>query len=353
MDNISVLDVFSNNQKVGRLALTEDFLCAFEYDSDFLKSGYSISPYFLPLRSGLFIAERDPFDGGFGVFDDSLPDGWGNLVLDRYLQEKGINPNKLTILQRLSLIGSSGRGALEYRPDNAVMQTSDFTNFNKLAKEVNELLKSNKISVKSLDYLYEHGGSSGGARPKIFVKMDNKEWLVKFKSREDADDIGKIEYEYALRAKEFGIDMPEVRLIEKKYFAVERFDRSSSGKIHTVSASGLLNAFYRIPSLDYLDLLKLTRALTNDMGQVFEMFRRMVFNVLISNKDDHSKNFSFQFRNGKWKLSPAYDILTSSGFNGYHTTTINNKGAPSTDDMLALGLSIGLNKKRCQSLFKE
>jgi serine/threonine-protein kinase HipA len=116
MKEVKVVEVFMNTSKVGRIALTPDFLCAFEYEPAYLTSGISISPFYLPLKSQVFIAKRDPFKGGFGVFDDSLPDGWGHLILDRYLQRKHVDPAKLTILQRLALIGSTGRGALEYSP---------------------------------------------------------------------------------------------------------------------------------------------------------------------------------------------------------------------------------------------
>lgn len=112
MDNISIIEVFISGRRIGRMALTPEGMCGFEYDADWIQTGFSISPFYLPLKSGLIMAKRDPFGGNFGVFDDSLPDGWGNLLLDRYLQERGIDPYKLNILERLSLIGSTGRGAL-------------------------------------------------------------------------------------------------------------------------------------------------------------------------------------------------------------------------------------------------
>lgn len=147
--------------------------------------------------------------------------------------------------------------------------------------------------------------------------------------------------------------MAETRLFDNRYFGVERFDRAPQGKIHTVSAAGLLNADYRIPSLDYSLLLKLTLNLTKDMEQVVEMFRLMVFNVLISNMDDHAKNFSFQWINGEWRLSPAYDLLPSSGFNGYHTTTINGKGEPTVADIIAVATQIGLSKQQATNIIEE
>lgn len=353
MNRIDVVEVFMNGDKVGRIALTPDLLCAFEYDPQYIISGKSISPYFLPLRPELAIAKRDPFRGGFGVFDDSLPDGWGNLILDRYLKEKGYDPAKLTILQRLALVGSTGRGALEYRPDWSIETEQEKVDFDQLATEAGKILASEDYTGDRLDAFYKYAGSSGGARPKVFIKTDGKEWLVKFRASVDGPDIGKIEYDYSLLAKKCGINMPETRLFEGKYFGVERFDRKPEGKIHTISAAGLLNADYRVPSLDYLALLKVCHDLTKNMEEVYALFRLMVFNVVIKNRDDHAKNFSFQLRDDEWKLSPAYDILPSSGFNGYHTTTINNTGEPTVQDMLAVANEVGLSKQRAKGIIEE
>lgn len=352
MNKVDLLEVYLNESRVGRIALTPEGLCAFEYDAEWLKNGYSISPFYLPLKPGLMIAKRDPFRGNFGVFDDSLPDGWGNLLLDRFLQEKGLNPYKLTVLERLSLIGSTGRGALEYRPDRSFATTDELLDFDKLAAESQKLLASS-TATSSLDTLYRHGGSSGGARPKVFAKIDEREWLVKFKASTDPEEVGQTEYKYSLLAKGCGIKMPETRLFEGKYFGVERFDRTANGKIHTVSAAGLLHADYRIPSLDYSLLLKLTLQLTKDMEQVTDMFRLMAFNAVISNRDDHAKNFSFQYVGGAWRLSPAYDLLPSSGFNGYHTTTFGGKGEPTRTNILALASEVGLQKQRAEDIFEE
>jgi len=355
MNELKVIEVFMNNTKIGRIALTSDFLCAFEYDSAYLMSGYSISPFKLSLKPEVFIAKRTPFNGGFGVFDDSLPDGWGRLILDRYLKSKGIDPTKLTILQRLALIGSTGRGALEYRPDYSESTQNDIIDFDNLASEAEKILTSD-YDGKSLDTLYKYGGSSGGARPKVFIKIDDeeyKEWLVKFKATMDPTNVGEIEYEYSLLAKKCGINMPETRLFDGKYFGVERFDRTPIDKIHTVSAAGLLDADYRVPSLDYSDLLQLCHILTKNMEEVYALFRQMVFNVMIKNRDDHAKNFSFQLINGEWKLSPAYDLLPSSGFNGFHTTTVNNNGEPTINDIMIVATKAGLNKQRATEIIQE
>lgn len=286
------------------------------------------------------------------MFDDSLPDGWGNLILDRYLKSKSIDPNKLTLLQRLALIGSSGRGALEYRPDYSESITDEIIDFDNLAKEAEKILTTD-YDGDSLDTLYKYGGSSGGERPKVFAKVGDKEWLVKFRATIDPANVGEIEYRYSLLAKKCGINMPETKLFEGKYFGVERFDRTSCGKIHTISAAGLLNADYRVPSLDYGDLLQLCHILTRNMEEVYALFRQMVFNIIIRNRDDHAKNFSFQLIDGEWRLSPAYDLLPSSGFNGFHTTTINNSGEPTTDDVMAVAAKVGLNKQRVIEIIQE
>lgn len=352
MNKIRHIEVFLHNEKIGRMALTPDGLCAFEYEARFLTSGFSISPFFLPLRKEVFIAKRNPFRGGFGVFDDSLPDGWGDLVLDRYLRSKGFEPYRLSLFQKLALVGSNGRGALEYQPDWSEIIPDEIVDFEELALESQKILTT-EYSENLLETFYKFGGSSGGSRPKIFVKIDGKEWMVKFKSANDPIDVGRTEYNYSLLAKKCGIKMPETRLFGGKYFAIERFDRTEQGKIHTVSASGLLHADYRESSLDYEGLLKLCHILTKDMEEVYALFKQMVFNVLIRNRDDHAKKFSFQRINGEWKLSPAYDLLPSQGLNGFHTTTINGSGDPTESGMLNVAEKVNLNKKRAKNIIEE
>ena len=352
MNKVRAIEVLMNSVKIGRIAMTPDFLCAFEYDPAYLLSGASISPFNLPLKSEVFIAKRTPFYGGFGVFDDSLPDGWGNLILNKYLKSKGFDLAKFTLLQRLAFVGSTGRGALEYRPDFREVTTNEVINFDNLATEAEKILTTD-YDGESIETFYKYGGSSGGARPKVFMKIGGKEWLVKFKATVDPANIGLIEYEYSLLAKKCGINMPETKLFEKKYFGVERFDRTPHGKVHTVSAAGLLNADYRVPSLDYGDLLQACHIFTKNMEEVYALFRQMVFNVAIGNRDDHAKNFSFQLINGEWRLAPAYDLLPSNGFNGFHTTTVNNNGEPTSNDMMIIATKVGLNKQRAAEIIEE
>lgn len=352
MKAINSIQVIQNQQKVGTIGLTPNHLCAFEYDALYLQTGASISPFQLPLKKEVFIAKRTPFDGGFGVFDDCLPDGWGNLIRDRFLKSRGINPNELDVLQKLAWVGTSGRGSLEFHPDWSETHKEEMLNFDQLAKDASALLTS-ELTTQGIETLYQYGGSPGGARPKIFAKIDDQEWLVKFKSTSDPANVGEIEFRYSLLAKDCGIQMPETKLFEGKYFGTKRFDRSDEGKIHTISAAGLLNANFREPSLDYETLLQVCLMLTKNMEEVTQLFRLMTFNVLIGNKDDHAKNFSFQMKGKEWHLAPAYDLLPSSGFNGNHTTTINNSGKPTREDVLTLAKKVGINSQTARKIFEE
>ena len=353
MNSIKQIEVIYHNRLVGRLALTQDRLCAFEYSAEWLQSGFSISPFELPLRSGVFVAKPRPFDGGFGVFDDCLPDGWGLLILDRYLQRQGINPKALTLLDKLALVGATGRGALEFRPDKSVVTKQEYADFEKLALEAEQILDSDDYIGEGIDEFQHRGGSPGGARPKIFTRYEGKEWLVKFRAKRDPKRIGIDEYEYSVLAKKCGIEMPETRLFEGKYFGVERFDRAADGKLHVVSVAGLIGADYRIPSIDYTHIFQVCAALTHNMAELSKVYRLMVFNFLIANKDDHAKNFAFIYRDEDWHFAPAYDLLPSDGMNGFHTTSINDNIEPAQNDLIAVAVKAGLSKKDAEETFEQ
>ncbi|MDR3304487.1 MAG: type II toxin-antitoxin system HipA family toxin [Clostridiales Family XIII bacterium] len=361
---IDELTVFLHGRKVGRLVLTPAGLCAFQYDADFIPDGQSISPFALPLGLDVHVAKPAPFDGGFGVFDDSLPDGWGLLLMDRYLRAQGIDPFRLTALQRLSLVGGGGRGALEYRPESdpgknaadggaaAAVRAEVGFDLDVFAKEAQKFLKTDDYTGRSLETIYRQGGTSGGARPKVFLRKDGREWIVKSRAAEDPGNIGKTEYEYSLLAKDCGIEMPETRLFEERYFGAERFDRTPAGKIHTISAAGLLGADYRAPSLDYTSLLLACVRITGSMAEARKLYLRMVFNVVISNRDDHAKNFAFLLTEKGWSLSPAYDLLPSRGFGGYHTTTVNGNGNPARSDLLATADKCGIPRRKAEEIIE-
>ena len=325
----------------------------FEYSPDFLQSGIALSPFKLPLKPGVFEDEKRTFDGLFGLFNDSLPDGWGCLLLDRKLRKRGLSYDSITPLSRLSMIDRNPMGALEYEHADEAAEEVGNVELDSLSGEVDKILAGNDSDV--LDELLKLNGSSGGARPKIvaYVSDDRQKiihgganppagftpWIIKFSERHDKLNSGEIEYRYSLAAKEAGIDMPPTHLFPSKngggYFGVQRFDRTPQGKVHVHTACGLLHASHRFSCLDYENLLKLTLVLTRDITQAEEMVRRMVFNVKSGNRDDHSKNFSFLLnKNFEWRLAPAYDLTPSAGINGEQTAMVNGKGRNITDDDL-------------------
>ena len=283
---------------------------------------------------------------------DCLPDGWGLLILDRYLQQNGINPRTLSLLDRLALVGSTGRGALEFRPDKSVVSKQEYADFEKLALEAEQILDSDNYNGEGIEEFQYRGGSPGGACPEIFICCDGKEWLVKFRAKRDSKQIGVDEYRYSLLAKECGIEMPETRLFESKYFGVERFDRTPNGKLHVVSVAGLIGADYRLPSIDYLHIFKVCAALTHNVAEMWKVYRLMVFNYLIDNKDDHAKNFAFIYSDGDWHFAPAYDLLPSDGINGFRTTSINDNIEPTKEDLFVVAVKAGLNEKEAIEMFK-
>lgn len=350
--NVQVLQVKINNQSLGKLAIGDDKKCLFEYDAEWLKSGYSISPFLLPLKSGVFVAKYEPFDGLFGVFADSMPDGWGNLLLDRYLKSKGIELTSLTALDRLAFVGNNGMGALSYEPDNSFIYKSKLDDLDEIAIKVSQIL-SEQADLPTVTSLLEQTGSSGGARPKVLINNNNKVWMVKFAASSDPSDIGEQEYFYSELAKKCGIEMPETKLFEGKYFGTELFDRENESRFHVHSASGLLHASHRFPSLDYFQLAQATMALTKNVKELSKLLKVMVFNVAIENKDDHSKNFSFIYKDKNWKLSPAYDLLKSSGFSNEHATAVNGIGNPKRKDFMELADKMKFPAKKMTEIIEK
>lgn len=351
MDRLNKVNVFYHNFKVGTMALYQNQLAAFEYDSDWLIDGFSISPFSLPLEKKVFIPKIDPFERLFGVFSDSLPDGWGRLLVDRLMRKEGYNPYEIGSLERLAIVGASGMGALTYRPVIPINDDYDELSLDEIAKECKKVLTSE--TCDNLDYLFTKGGSSGGARPKILTKVDNEDWIIKFASSDDNEDMGKQEYDYALCAKKCGLEIEEVRLFPsentKGYFGTRRFDRlgdGEAGKVHMVSAAGILETSHRIPNLDYDILMKLTLQLTKSMEECEKLYRLMCFNVFAHNRDDHSKNFTYMYKETekRWVLSPAYDLTYSNSIGGEHATTVNGNGKnPTMEDILAVAKKNGLN----------
>jgi serine/threonine-protein kinase HipA len=352
----------SKTQKVGTLA-TKDKKIYFEYDKEFLKTGIELSPYKLPLKSGLFRCDDTTFDGLWGLFNDSLPDGWGRLLMDRHLMRLGVNPHSLSPLDRLAYVGSHAMGALSYEPEQEVENLLDEVVLDDLAESSAEILEGSSEAL--LDELLSLNGSSAGVRPKVLVQIsdDQKQiihgrqklkegfghWMVKFASSMDSHEIGAIEYAYSLMAKEAGLLMPRTALLKGKkgrYFAIERFDRIGDKRIHMHSVAGLTHSDFRFPTLDYDDLLSLTLHLTKNMQDVEKVFRLACFNLFTHNRDDHAKNFSFVMdEKGVWNFSPVYDITFSSGIEGGHSTLYLGEGKnPTSEHLLQLAKKHGIKK---------
>ena len=359
MKKVETLIVKYHDRKVGTLSLTpDDKLCAFEYDSTWLAEGFSISPLELPLRQGLFIAKPSPFYGNFGIFEDSLPDGYGRYMLHKLMLKEGIDDFRLSSLDRLSIVGSGGMGALTYHPETHIHKMEGVTDFDMLQEKALEVLGEQQDDDAGL--LLYNSGNSGGCRPKTIFADEEGHWLVKFRHTYDPLDMGVQEYRYNEMARQCGIDVPDFKLINGRYFASKRFDIDDTGeRIHTATAGGLLCIALSRPVLDYSNLLSLTGYLTQDAREVEEMYRRMVFNYLIDNMDDHCKNFSFivtkdKERGWRWHLAPAYDLTRcTEGYNGEHATSVNGTGHPTTDDFIAVGTKIRLNEKRCRDIIEE
>ncbi|HIF60321.1 MAG TPA: type II toxin-antitoxin system HipA family toxin [Micavibrio sp.] len=358
-------------QDVGRLAVREHKIY-FEYNSAFIKSGIEISPLRLPLQPGLQSFDYDLFEGLPGVFNDSLPDGWGRLLFDRFIRSQGILPSDIKPLDRLAHVGSNALGALVFEPDHSAEDTQGDINLDNLATQAQEVLDGTSDDV--LAELIALNGSSAGARPKALIGVDDKRehiihgvhdlpsgyapWMVKFPNSQDGLDAGAIEYVYALMAKDAGIAMPDVHFFEAKrgagYFAIKRFDRDGDKRYHMHTACGLLHSDFRTPSLDYEDLIALTGILTRDVREVEKLYQLAVFNVLAHNRDDHSKNFSYLMDSqGRWKLSPAYDLTFSSGPRGEQSTLVMGEGKnPDTKHLLKLADEAKIKKDRALEIIE-
>ena len=356
----------------------------FEYAPEFLGTGLDLSPFRLPFEAGLFEHTDRDFGPLPGMFDDSLPDGWGLLLMDRHFRSRGMNLAEVSPLDRLSWLGTRTMGALTYHPpthreniDASVFDLHD------LARQSLEILTGAAVDV--LPQLLRAGGSPGGARPKVLVGYDPgtdgavsgeddlpagfEHWIVKFPAQTDTPDAGAIEYAYSLMAIAAGIDMPPTRLFETakgdRFFGIKRFDRDGNRRYHVHTFGNLIQSNFRIPSADYADLLKATSLLTRNHQDVLRAYRRMVFNVLAHNRDDHVKNFAFILDDatgstassppsGDWSLSPAYDLLYTPGPGGEHTMTLAGEGKnPGRSHMERLAQQADVSKREAAVIIDQ
>jgi serine/threonine-protein kinase HipA len=354
------LDFGSSIVEVGIL-VEQNQQIYFRFEPSFLESDLDISPFKLKKTTEILLSPRAPFDGLFGVFNDSIPDGWGKLLLDRKLIESGKNPKEISVLDRLSMIGKSAQGALIYEPvTNEGKSEDEPVNLDLIAHESDKLLKTGNASF--LDQLYHLGGNSVGARPKILVNYNQKlnqfstvpqeefePWIIKFPDLNDLKDIARIEFTYYKMAGACGIEMSESNLFYtekgKAFFGTKRFDRFANKRLHLHSACGLLHDDFRYSTMDYGHVMDAANRLENNLSACEKVFRLAVFNIYASNMDDHSKNVAFLMNeNGSWSLAPAFDLTFSPSPGGYHSLSVANTYQNiGKKDLLKLASYFGIN----------
>jgi len=362
---INVSIQFSGDEiEVGKLIL-DNRLVHFKYNDEFLVLGMNLSPIKLQFDNSIQIADSDPFHGIFGVFDDSLPDGWGMLLLNRALEKQGLSLNDINILDQLAYIGDSGKGALIYNPAiNNEENFSDKIDIDRLKTVMDEVYKGTSTEV--IEELMHLGGSSGGARPKANVGYNPKtnelihgynilpegfeHWIIKFPSSEDPIDIANIEYAYYKMALAANIEMSECKLLEsasgQQIFGTKRFDRIGNNRIHMHSMAGLTNDNFRRSSIDYGHIIDTAYRLEQSATARRKVLRLAAFNIYSHNRDDHSKNFSWLMNDsGIWSLAPAYDLTYSSTSIDEHSTRVAGVGAnPGRVNILTLAEEFSISK---------
>lgn len=352
--NMKKLLVKYNGLLVGTLVDTNNGI-SFQYDENWIKEGFSISPLSLPLTDKVYIQTKQANEGLFGVFHDSLPGGWGRMTMVKKFRKKGIEYEDLPILTRLALTNNLSLGALSYEPQELNNEENDlFCTLDEIAKNIN-LIYDDKGNPDFFDEIISLSTQTQGSRPKIYVNIDNEEWIIKFKSNLDTKNIGKQEYEANLLAKRCSIEINEPRLFESKkcngYFGTKRFDRIDGKRVHMVYLSSLLETSYRFPNLDYIHLIKVCQRICKDKEDALEAYRRMCFNVFYGNKDDHGNNFAFIYDEsiGGYRLSPFYDI-TKTPYLSEHNMTINGNPNPSEADLIEVAKQTELPLIDCKNI---
>jgi serine/threonine-protein kinase HipA len=361
----------SERLATGRLAM-DSGLAQLEWSGDVISRCLAISPVYYPPEPGLIAARTRSFDGLHGFLADSLPDGWGYLLMRKRLAKLSIDISALSSMDRLALVGNHGRGALVFEPATTPADDVESLDLDALANEATALLMGEESRLA--DTLAGLAGGSGGARPKVHVGFDGQghisigqgempadhtAWLVKFPAPSDPVDIGPIEEAYACMAQAAGLMVSTHRLLSSKsgpgYFATRRFDRpDGGGRLHMVSLAGAIEAPSDAPS-SYDLFLRATRAITRRADDVAAAFRRMVFNVLACNRDDHTRQHAYLMNSdGEWRLAPAFDLTYAPGPGGEHYLDIEGEGRrPTRAQVTSLGKKHGLNGQHISAVIDE
>ncbi len=395
---INTAEVILWGTRIGILHLDENrSYVAFEYDKDFLKSGIEVSPLKMRLSERVYEFPElagSSFHGAPGLVADSLPDKFGNRIIERWLYEQGRSLDDFNVIDRLCYTGKRGMGALEYRPVSGPEdRIVDEINIRKMVDFASAVLSdrtNRKINAdEELGYsqLVQLGTSAGGARAKALIawnettneiksgQVDAGEgydyWLMKFNGvnnngdhdLKDRVEYTLIEYAYYLMAIDAGIRMQECRIYEDDglhHFMTRRFDRVGNRKIHMQTLGALAHIDYNEPGLcSYEQAAQYMREIGLPMTDVEQLYRRMTFNVIMVNQDDHVKNISFLMdRNGRWSLAPAYDVTFSYNAENRllkaHQMLVNGKSSGIThEDLLAAGKNMGLSKSKCTGIISD
>lgn len=370
---------------------------SFEYDGDFLKSGIEISPIMMPLSNIVYefpLLSGEPFLGMPGLVVDSLPDTFGNKVIEQWLASRGKSIKDFTAIDRLCYMGKRGMGALEYVPASSeISDINENINVSEMVKFASDVLNQREAvslnAQEALTYsqLVQVGSSAGGARAKALIAWNEKTneiksgqlvldkdydfWLMKFDNvskngdhgLEDVPEYTLIEYAYYKMALDAGIRMNECRIYSnagENHFMTKRFDRVNGKKIHMQSLGAIAHISYKEPRLcSYEMAAGYMREMKLPMIDIEQFFSRMVFNCVAVNQDDHVKNISFLMdKSGKWRLSPAYDItysydLTNKWLSAHQMTINGKKSDISLTDLLVVGEKMGLKKKKCMDIISK
>lgn len=355
---------------------TSEQLAYFQFDKKFLSRGIDLAPIKMPIRNGDVIYSfpelrpgRDDISATFkgmpGLIADSLPDRYGNQLINTWLAQNGRSLESINPVEQLCFVGTRGMGALQFEPAKTMVTTETFAvEINSLIKTAHKMLSTRRQfktnlkddELKAMHDILKIGTSAGGARPKAVIAYNPKtgevrsgqtvcpkgfeQWLIKLDAVSDVQfgkthGFGRVEYAYYLMAKEAGVEMMPCRLLEENgraHFMTQRFDREANDIRHHIQTfCGIQHFdFNDIHSFSYEQLFQTMRILRLTYPEAEQMFRRMVFNVMATNFDDHTKNFAFILKKGEqWKLAPAYDICYSYAPDNYwvnqHSLSINGK----------------------------
>ncbi|KQM81851.1 phosphatidylinositol kinase [Sphingomonas sp. Leaf23] len=349
-------------------------LAQLEWTAPAIVDARRLSPLHYPPEPGLQAARTRAFDGLHGFLADSLPEGWGALLMRRRLAALGVDMGRLSALDRLALVGDHGRGRLTFAPATTPVAEAETIDLDALAAESQAILRGEGGALG--DLLADLGGASGGARPKVHVGFGpdgaisigdgelppgHAAWIVKFRAHADPVDIGPVEQAYAMMARAAGLTIGETRLIAARHgppwFAARRFDRPGAGaRVHMVSLAGAIEASPQVAgTIDYDMFLRATRAITRDEGDVVAAFTRMVFNVLAGNRDDHGRQHAYLMDDaGDWHLAPAYDLTFSDGPGGQHDLAVAGEGAmPTRGHVDRIAAVHGIAPKRVAAIVEQ